>query len=68
MERQGAIAEVIGEVLGGFQKGLLHDVGRVDPRGQTAIEPNRRHPEQSFVIPDQERLAGAVVAPRRSFH
>ena len=53
MERQGAIAEVIGEPLGRLQQRLLHHVGRVDPRGQAPVEPDRRHAGQSLVIPDQ---------------
>ncbi len=64
MERQGAIAEIIVEVLRGLQQRLLHDVGRVDAHGQATIQPHRHHPDQPVVMPDQELLARPVVALR----
>src|SRR5438132_474667 len=68
MERQGSIPEIVREVLARLLQRLLHDVRRIDARDQATIQPHRHHPDQPLLMPDQELLAGPLVAAPGSFH
>ena len=62
IERQRALAEVIRQPPRRLGEGLLDDVGRVDPRGHAAIEPDRDHPPQPRPVPGEKLVPGPVVA------
>ena len=63
VERHGrGVAGVLGEPLADVEIGLLEDVGRIDPAGEPAVEPQADHPPEPLAIAVEERGQRRLVA------
>ncbi len=49
-------------MLSGLGQGILHDVGRIEPSGQTAVHPHGHHAAEAIAMQGQEPLPGRVLA------
>ena len=63
VERHGrGVAGVLGNPLADVEIGLLEHVGRIDPAGEPAVEPQADHPPQPVAIAVEERGQRRLVA------
>ena len=56
IERQGAVAEEVIQLLAGVGQGFLDDVRGVDQGGQPAVEAHGDHPPQAIAMPLEQHL------------
>jgi hypothetical protein len=63
LQRQGrGIAGVLGEPLADVEIGLLEDIGRIDPAGEPAVQPQADHAAEPLAMAVEERGQGRLIA------
>ena len=64
-KRQRLIRQIIGQSLGGLEKGFLEDIGVVDAALEQPVEAKSDHPLEPLAIAGEELVNGRLVTARR---
>jgi hypothetical protein len=57
-----AVVEVFGQFAVGLCERLLHDIGRIEPRGEPGVDPQRDHRAEPGGVAHHQRIDGRRVS------